>query len=249
MDPKADSAQGGSDGGDQGQERRYSKKEVSAIVRERVKEYQEEIANLSGGQQQQPTTQAQQPTVFTRAQLTEAVNQGTITETEALAILDRQQAEGAARTAQTVAQQTVENMTRNTTTQQSIDKYKAYDADLNIPGSDAYARVQETIKNQLQVLGQAESTPAVELLALQSIYGPETVLTQQEGRRATHQETGGGSDRSGGETPDGAPSGLTKRQVDYYQSRIDMGLYSDWDAVKEELSFEDKDLSRRAASR
>ena len=243
MDPTDNSSQGGSDG-DQGQERRFSNEDVSRMISDRIN--QQNVAHKAEMDSLRSELSKPEVKVYTRQEINAAITSGNITEAAGQEIFDKQQSRQTELVAQNIARQTVESMTQTNTIQAKIDKYMAFDPSLSTPGSAARNRVEAKIQNQMQNLGQTQPTLGTELTALDAIYGSVDSLGGSR-ERQSHQEIPGSQDLQVNQ--DGAPE-MTKRERDFYQSRMDQGAYpGGWDDVAAELKHANPDVRRRAAAR
>lgn len=242
---------GGRDRDDNGQ-RVVPADEVSQIVSNAVNRatapLKDQIANLES--KAANPNPPKEDKVYTRAQLNAAVADERITQAEADAIWDKQQEK---RNTDTTIQ--LINQSRNDDKiQVEIDKYKAFDPDLDERTSDAYTKVALEVQEQCRLLGIQQPTLAVELNALKTIYGPANRLKnpQQKDRQA-HQDTvtndGDDKPKKVEVNDDGSPVGLTKDERAYYQDLINKGIYRDWNDVAKEMGHADQQLRQRTSAR
>ena len=249
MDPNSGSEHGGSGADGQGQEDRLSKEQVSKIVSDRVNGLNSEIAGLKG-QLEAALNKTEAPKTYTRAELNQAVVNKEISEEEAQAVFDKQQAQQITDTAQATAQRVVTENQQTEQVQAQIQKYKDFDDQLLVDGSDSLMRIQREVVAQMGLSNLEKPTLVTELQALRVVYGPEENLGRVDEReRQTHLDTQTGSDGKLPDNKDGSPKGLSQKERTYYQSGIDAGRYTGWDAVKEELGFADEGIRKRAAAR
>jgi hypothetical protein len=181
--------------------------------------------------------------VFTRQELNKFLDDGKISQEQMDNILDNQN--------QTKIDQGVKNavgkQAQDELTSTGLTRYMTARPEAIVEGTDDRRRVTAQF-NKLIEEGQPNNK-ATELLALKIAFGPiEALEAASVGShdRMTHQDAGGeGGDDN---VTDSSPKDLTSRQRRFYQSKIDQGIYSDWDAVKSELKYQDKNLSKRAAN-
>lgn len=212
-------------------------KEMVAVERRRTEAVQAQLREMQIAQARMEgrlqATPAQQPKVFTRAELTNHVNEGTISQVQMDEVLDRQ--------AQTALDARVDaKVAEVMSTQQQIRSvndtialYKKHIPDVTQPGSEARAKV-EVEYNLLRQQGQPD-TIGTEAMALRMAYGdPDLLAKTTPTKRETHSEGGTNSqDTSTNGSKGGPPKGMDKWKVDFYQDQIDKGRLKDWADVRE----------------
>ncbi len=213
--------------------------EVSQIVNERVNAINEkharEMGEIRGELNAMKTAPATENKTYSWAQLETAVTDKTITQAEAQSIWAKQEREKTEAFIRDTIQETVGSVTRDSSLQSQIDKYKATFPDINIEGTEARGKVQAEIRTQLEYTGLSAPTLGTELTALRALYGPvESLGNTHAHERQTHQETGGGSE--GVDTPSSdVLKGATSAQKAYYKDKMDKGIYTP-EQVKKELT-------------
>lgn len=200
--------------------------ELNESHREEVKALREEIEGLK--KSNDPPKQT-----YTWTQLEKAVEDKTITAAEANAIWAKQEREENQRLIHETVQAAVTGMTQNDKIQSQIDKYKAAFPDITKPGSEARAKVQQAIKQQLGFTGLEKPTLGTELAALSMLFGPpESLGNTDQHPRQTHQETEGRDDDVSAPS-NGSLKGATAAQRAYYMDKINKGIYTFEQAQKE----------------
>lgn len=209
----------------------------------------DEIAKLSAAPAQAP---APKP-VYTRAQLREAVHQGTIDEDQMDEIWSRQVLEQAREEARKEAQQNVSSTSTKAKLETTLRAYAEAVEGLNDPGSDNRRAVEEAYEDLVSLQGEPTTTLAkqqLEAAACRAAFGP---LAKLEGRvnrlkRKPNSFSEEGSTEHSGAS--GSPvKGVPKHLVSYYQPLIDRGMYKDWDAVKAELKYASPQVKQRNNSK
>lgn len=175
---------------------------------------------------------AEAPKVYTKAELTAAVEAGQINQAQADAQIEFQNDLRAAQ----IARDTVLQETQKSTVDSQLAEYKAL-----VPGLLERGEVYQKVKAEfdfLRSLGDP-NTVATELKAIRAVHGPLDKLRAAKSGRTSHEsqrETGG----EGGAGPRGGKGELklTERQREHYAPRVGRGkLYPDWKAVEAELNF------------
>lgn len=116
------------------------------------------------------------------------------------------------------------------TVSQALNEYKTVKPELVRQGTEDREKVSEEYKYLIGI-GLPDGIET-ELAAVRNVFGPVDKLKKKLDLE-THPETGGGAPPNENKVADK----LNARQRDYYQKRIDMGIYKDWDDVKEELKY------------
>ena len=226
--------------------------EVSKIVSEAVNRVsaplKTQIENLELKLNQPAKTEDTKQ--YTRAQLTSAVTNEKISQSEADAIWDKQLEK---RTTDTTLN-LIHQSTQEQKIQLEIDKYTIFDPDLTDRSSIAFQNVKNEVEDQCQLLNISQVTLAVELNALKALYGPSQRLKKLEQReRETHQDT---TTNDSGEksmkvelNDDSSPEGLSKDEKIYYQDLINEGIYTSWKAVVDEMKYANPRIRSNAAAR
>lgn len=183
----------------------------------------EERLNAGGGKDK--------PKTYTRAELLEAVNAGTITQATADEVWEQQ-----------ITTKVREDITRDITQRDAvreratrvsteISRYKSAVPDVMDTSSDARKKVVAEF-DYLVSIGQPK-TVETELAALRSVFGPLERLEKRDvtrEKRSSHQEGGGARPNDdSGTTKNGPPANLPARYKQHYESMIGKGMYTGWD--------------------
>lgn len=91
-----------------------------------------------------------------------------------------------------------------------------------------------------------------ELAAVRAVLGPIEKLKVARSARDTrefHEESGGGGEGRNRGAPKTLVETLTAREKDYYDGMIKKGMYKDWKAVEAELAFSRPEIRRKAGAR
>lgn len=254
LDGTADGEEGLVD--DKGQ-RLVPASKVSETISKRVNEVTARFAEKEAALQRQidelkaQSNPANKPApVYTREQLTAAVEAGKMTQAQANTVWDRQQQRLITETAANTAADLVNKTQREARLQSTIDKYAEKFPDILKPGTADRQKVAEEVAVQQRDFG-LQGIDA-EVAALRVVFGRENTLrfdTKERDRRG-HEDTMGGSGGSGsGDADPDMPKDLTPRERKYYQDRIERGLYKGWKDVKEELKYVNTDQRKRRAAR
>lgn len=225
------------------------KKEAEGDATAALKALEKELARLSGRiesvetvkaapkQDAQPKAAEAPKPKYTRSQLREMVNNGTITEDQMDEQLERQlQAKLEYENNQRLNSALTESK-RTAKVETEIETYVEKHPSVLDTSSKTYQRVQKEFA-ELVALGDDENSPATKLKALKIALGPVS------GRRAssagvdkapeTFEETGGSAPAGdGGDGDTGWSRGLTGSQRSYYEGLVNKGIYK---------SFDDKNL-------
>jgi hypothetical protein len=196
---------------------------------------EERLNNLESQPAQQPKQK------YTRKQLRQAVDAGTITQDDMDDILEnqlRQEIQGEIRSTVTTASSEI---SRDNLVDTEIRRYKELVPNVLVQGSEERNRVEGEFR-YLTGVGQDERSKTTELAALRAALGPVEKLRKTSeltpDRRETHQDVGGGGDEP--PAPDAGHAVLKKLNNDqktYYKRQIDKGIYKDWDQVAKEMEY------------
>lgn len=203
-----------------------------------VAELEKQLAALRGkvdglaqasppAQKAAPKAEAPKPK-YSRAQLREMVNNGTITEDQMDEQLEKQLREQISYETRSTLAQEVSAAKTQSKVETQIESYMSKYPSLNDKSSDTFKKVEKAF-NSLTALGDPSDSAATELKALMVALGPVEASRVPQGvdkRPETFQETGGSapSDSPSAEGPEWA-KGLTGGQRNYYKGLIDKGIY------------------------
>ncbi len=183
-------------------------------------------------------TKATKEKVYTRIELAKLVEDGQITEVQADTVMDNQLR---AEVRTEISEQTargIKNSAIAVNVHTGLAEYKKYLPDLNTPGSENRTKVTAEYSRLVNDFDMPPSE-ATELIALEKVFGPVSLLKPRKSGRQTHQETGGSSSSGTGKGKKGGSlfDKLSTDRKQYYNSKIASGLYKDEKAVEEELKF------------
>lgn len=234
-DPPIDDANPADDGdGGDGATAAPQETELERQLRADLQETRERLARLEGAateRQQEPPPPP--PKEWTRAELRQAVDAGTIDEDKMWEILAAQErrktkdeilAEVETRVSATQSQSRI---------QTDIERYTERMPDLldkRGPNWDRVVREHQYLRS----IGAPEGA-ATELAALRSAFGPPERIPERTRAARDRQEdmlgAGGGDEGSGDGSRRGRgwTKGLDARQIEHYQKRLDVGAYSGTD--------------------
>ena len=211
-----------------------SKVELAAL-REKLQEQVERTARLEGEIQATrtaPSTPAPAaepvPKQFTRAELRQMVDQGTITEDE---MLDRIEAQRDLRLTQHLEKTMTEKLAANqqeTTLAQQFASYREVVEGLDTPSHPNRVRAEKEYK-ELLVSGLPEGD-STQIAALKIAFGSPTKIRETtRDKRETHGESGGSS--ASGENKPGEQwtKGLKQPRIDYLKRQLEIGAYKNTD--------------------
>lgn len=162
-----------------------------------------------------------------RAQLLDLVDEGSLTQAQADTIWEDQLRKDIL----AEARQEVSTSRIADNINKEMDRYVELIPDIEVAGSDDRKKVQAEYRELVRFGSPAGLT--TELAALRAVYGPVSKIKKSKADVETHQETVSGGEPEVKENP----LKLNARTKAYYEKRIDMGLYKDWDEVKEELKY------------
>lgn len=207
---------------------------LSALAEERraAAELRQQVAELRGRLDGMQKPAEQKPT-YTNAQLKQMVDQGKLTESQALDIREKQQTERMQQMIDSAVTNAVGTTKRTSVVNEGIERYVNAIPALNDVGSPERRKAEKEFA-RLRDLG-LEDNQTTNLLAMQTAFGPvESLEASKEtaGRGESHEETGG----SGGkDTPSGSgwPKDMPKRNREHYEGQIAKGRYTKESAVAE----------------
>lgn len=200
-------------------------------------------------------TTEQQPAQkeYSRVELKEFVESGQISQQQADDLWDKQQETKFERKLQKAIAQERENNQQKTTVndlKNTVKQYGEVIPDIFSAGSDERKKLKDEFNRLTRVTGvpKAESRQDFELqvMALENIYGSVEDVRRKKSQQIKHQEGNLMEDTPTHEaTPDTTPDSKTLKKLDgrkkqHYQKLIDRGVYKDWQAVEDELSWRDK---------
>jgi len=188
-------------------------------------------------QSQQETASREKPDekTYTAAELNSLVDDGKLSQDDADEIREVQLAK---RVTKEVVGAVAQNSQQDRLSADLAQYAQAIPA-LDDPSSDETLRVKDELRYLFSV-GQLDNVGTY-LAATRAIFGPLAALKAPAGTKKkteAHQEgsSGGGDEPAGDDKSDKLPT-LTAKQKTYYRQKIDQGVYSDWDAVAEELNY------------
>lgn len=203
-------------------------------------------AKLNALETVEPVKAAEAPMldkIWTKAELREMIDTDQITEAQAEDRLELQR-ENRIRAA---VKADIESAGANQTVSAQIEEFKSLVPELADKTSKDHLRA----KAQFEILvkrGQPKTT-STELTALEMIYGQlDKLRTAKSARTETeYHEDAGGDGTSSAVVPKDLK--MTPDEKRYYGDLINKGLYSGWDAVKEELKFSNSRIREKHGAR
>ena len=189
--------------------------------------------------------QSDSPKELSAAQLRQAVDEGKMTEDEAVAINTRQIEKRVTAKVTEEVETTFARKNLGERVSVEIGRYKDVIPDLTDQSSAAFQKVR-TEYEWLVSHGSTSNDPQTELMAVRAAFGDIDQLAKiKSGERETHQETGGNSEPGGQpDRSDGAPKDMPADTRRYYQDQISQGVVADWKAAKDEWSYKPKHMPR-----
>lgn len=228
---------------------------TGAVLASAFDKLADRLASLAPAPAAAPVVAADPPApakVYTRAELTQAVEDGKINQATADAVWEKQIREAAA--ADAVATVRAEGAAEKVNAE--ITKFYERVPALKDRNSPEYAKVKAEFE-RLGSLGFATTKTVdgwrTELAALQAVFPPAAAdLGPGERGLTTSPESFGGGGPGGRRKPaerdTDPPSDLTPRQRQHYERLVGPGmLYPDWKAVREELKHARPSARGRAA--
>ncbi len=214
--------------------------ERDRLASENVRLSQEQANAGAGGSEHAAPNQP--PQRYTRAQLTQFVEDGRITDDQKEDIWATQQQQITAEAATNAAAAVVNTASRQSAVEGEIQRYIAAVPAMSKAGSEQHQRLQNEY-NFLLSVGDKKEDVATTLKAMRTAFGPINAVEAAAPRSRdaeSHQEiNSGGGD--GGDAPgaDGgsAPKGMPRDQVDHYDRMIKQGVYQNWGQINEERKF------------
>lgn len=171
---------------------------------------------------------------YTRGDLAQLVENETLTQVQADTVWDNQLETKFEKRLDQRLNESINASDINTKVNNDLNQYRAVIPDLDRP-SENRTKVEDAYRYLLSI-GQPNDV-STELAAVSNVFGPLEKLKQSKAtlEMQTHQETGGGKSEPGkGKSFEDT---LTARQKAHYEKGIDMGLYKNWDEVKEEMKY------------
>lgn len=226
-----------------------SQKESGDRQQQALSTFQEELARLSGKLEgiaevvkSPPTTSAParpQPQYYTRSQLREMVNTGTITEDQMDEQLEIQLRESITANAEANTDAKLHKATVEGKVLGQIDSYMERNPKLKDKSSPVYQRVKKAFQELIE-LGDDGGSTTTELKALKIALGSNSSVRGKIKEPDTFEDTGGsrGEERSD-ESDSGWSKGLNTGQREYYNTMLTKGLFkgSDDPSFKAEIKL------------
>jgi hypothetical protein len=209
----------------------------TALQREREERIRyEERAKV---QQEQ---KAQNEPEYTWTQLQGMIDEGKVTLAQALEYREAKVREKAKREATQELEQRLAQTSKRSTVEQDLAKYRELAPEAVQPGSETRQKLEQEFRYLTEVLGY-QPTQETELVAARAVLGPVEALArarQAQTKTQAHRETYMETQTAGRpkETSKDPLKALTPEQKEWYAGRIKAGMYSGWDEVKSELTWE-----------
>ncbi len=175
----------------------------------------------------------EQKKTYTNAELRALIDRGSLTESAAADIRDRQNREATEVLIRNAVRDTQTEAQRTTTVSSAIQRYLAALPDIDKPGTPERAKAEREFNRLTNDLGYPADDPRTQLLAIQTAFGSVDALeAAKPGSRETHEETGGagGGEKSSGS---GWPKDMPAANRAYYQDLIARKVYTKDSAIAE----------------
>ena len=239
LDESSEDNDGAAGQSDEGKERKVPLKVLNAVRREN-QDLKTKLARLEGKvdgisalqrDTPAPVTKKEAPREYTRVQLDAAVTAGTITEATRDEILQQQ---SDARQ-QTKLNEVEDRIKREARAEAKIDAqlqtYVENYPDLTVPDSELRARVQEHFDELVRDFGEDPKSAATQLKAVKMSIPSISSKAGRKKQPEAHEETGGADNDADSPSKGKAWSkGLSKRMVEYYDSKVSKGIYKGYAA-------------------
>jgi len=192
---------------------------------------------------------------YTWEQLSEAVQEGKITDGVAQQIWSDQNRRLAVKEARETIAGEMAAQTTAAKVDAEIGRYRDLVPQIMDQSSEQRQRVTREFHRLTNDMGFPKNELRTELAALQAAFGPidalaKAVKPKKEGHQDVSHDDGGAEDDDKAEDPGGAaPSSLGAEEKRYYENAIGRGVYKDWGAVKEELKFANSRVRRKYGAR
>lgn len=210
----------------------------------------DEISNLTEKVEAVSTPASKPDPTYTRSQLRQAVDAGTINEDQMDEIWANQVkkeaiAEARKETAAATSKSSVSDKHAAT-----LASYREQIADLSDSSSDNREAAEAAYADLVDIHGKpetAEDKLRLEVAACRTAFGP---LDKLKGRVDSLKKSGkSGAQEVGGGDGDDAPAskvkGIPKNLVSYYEPLIARGMYKSWDEVRDELKHASPNVKKR----
>ena len=187
-----------------------------------------------------PEPKVDPPKEWSAAELRQGVEEGKLTEDEAVAISTRQIEKRITSKVTEEVETTLARKNLGERVSAEIGRYKQAIPDLLDQNSAAFRKIQ-TEFTYLTGQGYDAKDPRTELIAVRGAFGDIGQLEKigKPGERENHQEVGGNAEPgpAGGsdQIKDMPPKGLSQDAKKHYGAQIERGMYPDWAAVSKEL--------------
>jgi len=227
-------------------------KDGSWLPRERVKEMiasavsraKDEFSAKIEEIKAQGQAKAEPAREYTKAQLSEFVEAGKLSQDAADQLWENQIVERATRKAVDAATSAVASGNLQRTISQQMAEFKALIPDAWEEGTPEREKVAKAYRSLLTD-GIKGSSEQLELQALKQAFGDPADIRRarsfgKNGPQDSFEDSGGGGNRHRQGEDDGAdgpPKGLDSRQRAHYEKGIASGRYKDWSEVRAELKF------------
>lgn len=211
----------------------------------KLQQERERAARLEGELQALKATHSTKPAdpIYTMAQLQGFVDEGKISQAQALDYWAKQSEKEAERKAEAKFNALYESKTKTQSIQQELDKYKAAVPEILQAGTPEYARMEQEHQYLIQ-MGYDPNDMRTAVLAARAAFGDPTTMAQrkkattQQGARPTMQDvqtTGSSSSKPAAKDP---LHTLSPAQKAHYTKMIANGMYPNgWKDVAEELAW------------
>ena len=211
----------------------------------KLQQERERAARLEGELQALKATQQAKPAepIYTMSQLQAFVDEGKISQAQALDYWAKQSEKEAERKAEAKFNALYESKTKTSTIQQELDKYKSAVPEILQAGTPEYLKMERE-HTYLVNMGYDATDPRTAVLAARTAFGDPASISQRKkaatipGERPTMQDvqtTGSSGTKPAQNDP---LKSLSPAQKAHYQKMIANGMYPNgWKVVAEELAW------------
>jgi hypothetical protein len=194
-----------------------------------IQESRETLAEMRGRLEAAPP--APPPKEFTREELNKAVEDETLTQSAADAILEKQLEARITRKAEERIAETTAAASQTAAQDAEVGQYTEAHPELKDKTSPKFQKVES--EYQRLVASGLPKGRATEVAALKIALGPPDVLSDRTREaRETHVETGGAGGGGGEKPPAVGENSVPKKYRAHYARMIDQGQYTGWNDPK-----------------
>lgn len=217
------------------------KEMIASAVTKAKDEFSAQVAPLIEAAKAKNEVKAAPVQQYTKAQLSEFVEAGRLTQEAADQVWENQIVERATRQAVESANNVVASRDQQRNIVQQMAEFKNLVPEAWEVGSSERERVEDAYA-ALKSVGIKGTKDELELAALIAAFGDPAKIRKargfgRSGPAESFEDAGSAGRRSRGEEAEGPPRNITSEQRAHYERGIAAGRYKDWSDVKEELKF------------